>query len=129
MKTLREFFFNVLDFEPNQTPMHRVNLPMKKNQSLSYLIDFDMHFELYKDLTMFSSLYSFIQFDKINEELKKLCEIFPHYGKKPIPFKLVIDSDFRDLHYDYSNDNMYTFMSFKNGGRKFILPIEKIAEI
>ena len=128
MKTLREFFFDVLDFEPNQTPKHRINLPMKKNQSLSYLIDFDMHFELYKDLTMFSSLYDFIQFEKINSELKKLCEIFPHYGKKPIPFRLVIGNDFEDLHYDYSDDKLYTFVNFKFGGRKFNLPIEKIAE-
>ena len=78
---------------------------------------------------MFSSMYDFIQFDRINSELRKLCELFPDYGKKPIPFKLVIDNDFKDLHYDYSDDNLYTFMNFKFGGRKYSLPIEKIAEI
>ena len=129
MKTLRKFFFDVLDFEPNQTPSHKSDLPMKKNQSLSYMIDFDLHTNLYIDLTKYSSMYNFIQFDCVNPELKKMHEIFPGYGSKPIPFKLVIDKDFHDLHYDYSDDKLYTFMNFQFGGRKFNLPIEKIAEV
>jgi len=129
VKNLREFFFDVLDFEPNQTPSHKSELPMKKNQSLSYMIDFDLHTNLYVDLTRYSLIYNFIQFDRVNPELKKMHEIFPGYGSKPIPFKLVIDKDFQDLYYDYSDDKLYTFMNFKFGGREFNLPIEKIAEV
>ena len=129
MRTLRDFFFDVLDFEPNQTPNHKTNLPMKKNQSLSYMIDLDMHFDLYKELTKYVSLYRFMMFDSIGPELGRLYEIFPGYGKKPVPFKLVIDKDFEDLHYDYIGDKLHTFMNFRFGGRKYSLPIEKIAEI
>jgi hypothetical protein len=127
VKTLRSFFFDVLNLEINQTPSHKTDLPMKKNQSLSYAIDFDLHRNLYIDLTRFVTEYSFIKFDKINSELSSLHVFFPEYGNKPIPFKLIIDKDFQDLQYNYSDDNLYTFMNFKFGGRKFDLPIEKIA--
>ena len=30
---------------------------------------------------------------------------------------------------DYSDDKLYTFMNFEFGGRKFSLPIEKIASV
>ena len=129
MKTLRDFFFKVLDFEPNQTPKHKTDLPMKKNQSLSYMIDFELHFDLYKELTKYVSLYSFIEFEPISGGLRSLHLLMPEYGEKPIAFRLIIDKDFKDLHYDYSEDNLYTFMNFKFGGRKYSLPIEKIAEI
>ena len=122
-----DFFFGVLDYEPNQTPSHKSSLPMKKNQSLSYMIDFDKHLDLYIELTKYSKIYKFIVFDRIGPELVNLYNFFPGYGKKPISFKLVIDKDFRNLHYDYSEDNLYTFMNFEFGGRKFNLPLEKIA--
>ncbi len=127
MRTLKDFFFDILNIEINQTPSHKNNLPMKKNQSLSYAIDFDLHRKLYLDLARFATEYVFIKFEKINEELYSLHNMFPEYGNKPIPFKLIIDKDFQDLHYTYSDDRLYTFMNFKFGGRKFDLPIEKIA--
>ncbi len=129
MRNLRSFFFDVLKLEINQTPSHKTDLPMKKNQSLSYAIDFDLHRDLYMDLTRFASEYSFIAFDKINDELVSLHDFFPEYGEKPVPFKLIIDNDFRNLNYDYSDDKLYTFMNFEFGGRKFSLPIEKIASV
>ncbi len=129
MRNLRSFFFDVLKLEINQTPSHKTDLPMKKNQSLSYAIDFDLHRDLYMDLTRFASEYSFIAFDRINDELASLHVLFPEYGEKPVPFKLIIDNDFRNLNYDYSDDKLYTFMNFEFGGRKFSLPIEKIASV
>ena len=129
MRTLRSFFFDVLNLDINQTPSHKTNLPMKKNQSLSYAIDFDLHKKLYMDLTVFASKYSFIEFDKINDELASLHVFFSEYGSKPVPFKLIIDKDFRNLHYDYSDDKLYTFMNFEFGGLNFSLPIEKIANV
>ena len=58
--TLRDFFFRVLELGYNQTPSHRSDLPMKKNQSLSFMIDSDLNFELVEELYCFSSVYSFI---------------------------------------------------------------------
>lgn len=127
MKTLRKFFFCVLDLDINQTPSHKTNLPMKKNQSLSYAIDFDLNRDLFIDLSSFVSTYSFIKFDKINSELLSLSDFFPEYGNRPVPFKLIIDKDFKNLNYDYSKDKLYTFMNFEFGGWKYSLPIEKIA--
>jgi hypothetical protein len=129
VRTLRDFFFDVLDIELNQTPKHKTDLPMKKNQSLSYAIDFDLHFNLYKELTKYVSLYDFIEFEHINDGLKSLHLLMPEYGEKPVAFRLVINNAFQDLHYNYSGDNLYTFMNFEFGGRKFSLPIEKIAQV
>ncbi len=100
---------------------------MKKNQSLSYCIDFDLNRDLYVQLTEFMTLYSFIKIDQINSELVSISNIFPEYGKKPIPFKLLIDVGFKNLYYDYSEDHLYTFMNFEFCEKKYSLPIEKIA--
>ncbi len=127
MKTLRNFFFKVLDLNINQTPSHKTNLPMKKNQSLSYCIDFDLNRDLFIQLTEFATLYPFIKIDQINSELVSISDLFPEYGKKPIPFKLLIDIEFKNLYYDYSEDRLYTFMNFDFGEKKYSLPIEKIA--
>ena len=127
MNELRSFFFNVLELEINQTPSHRTGLPMKKNQSLSYSIDLDLNLDLYKDLTKFVTIYRFMEFEKINPELASISSFFPQYGKKPVPFRIVIDKDFENLYYDYSKDNLYTFMNFEFNSKKFNLPIEKIS--
>lgn len=129
MDELEKFFFDVLDLDINKTPSHKTNLPMKKNQSLSYSIDFDLNRNLYLQLVKFEAKFPFIQFEKINDELKNLHHLFPQYGKKPIPFKLVIDKGFKNLHYDYSQDKLYTFMNFEYEKIKFKIPIEKIEKV
>ena len=129
MDELQEFFFDVLDLDINKTPSHRTNLPMKKNQSLSYSIDFDLNRNLYVRLVKFEAQFPFIKFEKINSGLKNLHKLYPQYGSKPIPFKLIIDKNFSNLHYDYSKDKLYTFMNFEYNKIKFKIPIEKIEKV
>ena len=129
MDDLYNFFFDVLELDINKTPSHRTSLPMKKNQSLSYSIDFDLNRSLYIQLVKLEAKYPFINFEKVNSGLKNITKLFPEYGCKPIPFRLVIDNEFENLHYEYSKDNLYTFMNFKYKNQSFRIPIERIEKV
>ena len=122
---LSDFMYKILESIHNSTASHRTDLPTKNNQSLYYIFDATNDEEGLSDILYFSAVYPFLEIQEINQNTIDKWE--PWEITKPVPFKLV-NKDFQDIQYSYEiiNDNEYTIMNFKFGGRNFSLPIERI---
>lgn len=124
---LEKFFEEVLNHEHNQTPSHRTDLPMKKNQSLEYMVDADKQEYLINDLIEASTKYPFIEIFNMDAAHLKIWQEFFHVNK-PIAFQLKINN-FKNLRYDYDETGGITYMNFDYKNESFHLQIEKIKRV
>lgn len=126
MKTdtdLQYFMFNVLEYDLNQTASHRTDLPMKKDQTLNYVIDLNWDSKMSVNFFKIIGAYDFIKMSNLNQNV---VENWRYFGlKEPVPFYIEI-RQLKDVTYSYNGK--FTMMKFIFGGRKFELPIERIED-